>query len=115
MSKISILVPIYGVEHYIERCARSLFEQTYPDIEYVFVDDCSSDQSIAVLEKVMEDYPLRKPHVKIIHHERNKGLSAARNTALEASAGDYVMHVDSDDYIEKTLIKTNGLIFYYVP
>ncbi len=100
MSKISILVPIYGVEHYIERCARSLFEQTYPDIEYVFVDDCSSDQSIAVLEKVMEDYPLRKPHVKIIHHERNKGLSAARNTALEASAGDYVMHVDSDDYIE---------------
>lgn len=105
MPQVSILIPVYRVEHYIERCARSLFEQTYQDIEYVFVDDDSPDQSIAVLEKVMEDYPNRRKQVRIIHHERNKGLSAARNTALKASSGDYVMHVDSDDFIELDTIR----------
>jgi len=57
---VSILVPLYRVEQYIERCARSLFEQTYSDLEFVFVDDCSPDRSIEVLRKVMEDYPERK-------------------------------------------------------
>ena len=105
MPQVSILVPVYGVERYIERCARSLFEQTYSDIEYVFVDDCSMDQSITILEKVVEDYPLRKCKVKIIRHKENKGLSAARNTALEVSTGKYVMHVDSDDYIELNTVQ----------
>ncbi len=105
MPQVSILVPVYGVERYIEKCARSLFEQTYSDIEYVFVDDCSIDQSIAVLEKVVKDYPFRKCQVKIIHHKENKGLSAARNTALEASTGKYVMHVDSDDYLENNAVQ----------
>ena len=55
MYLVSILVPVYGVEKYIERCARSLFEQTYDNLEYIFVDDCSPDSSIAILKRVMED------------------------------------------------------------
>lgn len=102
---VSILVPVYGVEKYIERCARSLFEQTYSNIEYVFVDDCTPDRSIEVLQRVMEDYPGRKPYVRIIHHEMNRGLAAARNTALENCQTEFLMHVDSDDYIEKETIE----------
>lgn len=98
--KVSILVPVYGVEKYIERCARSLFEQTYDNIEYIFVDDCTQDRSIDILEEVLEKYPNRKKQVKILHHVKNRGLSASRNTALDASTGEYLMHVDSDDYIE---------------
>lgn len=104
IKKVSILVPVYGVEKYIERCARSLFEQTYDNIEYIFVDDCTKDRSIEILQKVLEDYPNRKNQVKILHHEKNRGLSAARNTALDASTGDYLMHVDSDDYLRKDAV-----------
>ena len=104
IKKVSILVPVYGVEKYIERCARSLFEQTYDNIEYIFVDDCTKDRSIVILQKVLEGYPNRKNQVKILHHEKNRGLSAARNTALDASTGDYLMHVDSDDYLRKDAV-----------
>lgn len=95
--KVSVLVPVYGVERYIAKCAVSLFNQTYEDIEYIFVDDCTPDHSIDVLQEVLHQYPLRQQQVTILHHEQNKGLGAARLTALQAAAGDYVMHVDSDD------------------
>ena len=62
-NKISLLIPVYGVEKYIERCARSLFGQTYQNIEYIFVDDCTKDSSIAVLKKVLDDYPFRKVYL----------------------------------------------------
>ena len=96
MHKISIIVPIYNVEQYIERCARSLFEQTYDDIEYVFVDDCSPDNSLNILYEVLNDYPHRISNVKIIRHIENKGLTAARNSGLEVATGDYIAHCDSD-------------------
>lgn len=98
-NKVSILVPIYGVEKYIERCVRSLFEQTYSNIEYVFVNDCTKDKSIELLINVLEEYPHRKSQVKIIHHGHNRGLSAARNTAVANMTGDYLWHIDSDDYV----------------
>lgn len=99
MKKVSVLVPVYGVEKYIEECARSLFEQTYEDIEYVFVDDCSKDGSIAILERVAEEYPQRKSQTRIIRHDHNKGLGGARLTALQKATGEYVTHVDSDDIL----------------
>ncbi|MBR5275814.1 MAG: glycosyltransferase family 2 protein [Bacteroidaceae bacterium] len=98
--KIAIAVPVYGVEQYIARCATSLFEQTYSNIEYIFVNDCTPDSSVAVLNSVVEKYPNRKEQVKIVSHEKNRGLAAARNTALENCTSDYIMHVDSDDYID---------------
>lgn len=99
MITVSICVPVYGVERYIERCARSLFEQTYDNIEYIFVDDCSPDHSIDILKNVIEEYPARKPNVRIVRHEHNRGLAAARNTAIDNAGGDFVLHIDSDDYI----------------
>ncbi len=103
---VTILVPVYNVENYIERCARSLFEQTYKDIEYTFVDDCSPDRSIEILEKVIENYPQRKPYVRIIRHEHNRGLAAARNTAVDNCQTEFLMHVDSDDYIELDAVES---------
>jgi glycosyltransferase involved in cell wall biosynthesis len=105
MYQVSILVPVYGVEKYIERCARSLFEQTYDNLEYIFVDDCTEDKSIEILKRVMEDFPARKEQVHILHHERNRGLAAARNTALDAATSPFVSHVDSDDYLDRNAIR----------
>lgn len=103
--KVSILVPIYGVEKYIERCAESLFEQTFHDIEYVFVNDCTPDASISILKTVLERYPERRKNVIIVEHDVNKGLGAARNTAVSKASGDFLMHVDSDDYIGEDYVK----------
>lgn len=103
--KVSVIVPIFNVEKYIERCAQSLFEQTLDDIEYIFVDDASPDNSMAVLQTVIDRYPLRKEHVRILHHETNKGLPLARRTGIKAATGDYIQHVDSDDYIDSTMLE----------
>lgn len=103
--KVSILVPVYGVEKYIERCAVSLFEQTYYDIEYIFVDDCSPDRSIEILQNVTKRYPDREEQVRIIRHEQNQGLSGARITAIKSAMGDFLMHVDSDDWIERNTVE----------
>lgn len=102
---VSIAVPVYGVEKYIERCARSLFEQTYKNVEYIFIDDCSPDKSIEILEKVAENYPARMSSIRIIHNEVNKGLATTRNIAIANCSGDLVYNVDSDDYIEKETIQ----------
>lgn len=105
MYLVSILVPVYKVEGYIERCARSLFEQTYSNLEFVFVDDCSPDGSVNVLRKVIKDYPAREERIRIIRHEQNKGLAAARNTALDHATGEFVCVVDSDDWMELDAIE----------
>ena len=105
MCQVSILVPIFNVEKYIERCAISLFEQTYKEIEYIFVDDCSPDDSVKILEKIIERYPQRREHIRIIHHKKNRGLAAARNTAVDNCKTDFLMHVDSDDWLELDAIE----------
>lgn len=97
LKKISILVPVYNVQAYMEFCAHSLFSQDYSEVEYIFVDDCSPDKSIMILQQVLDKYPSKKNNVRILHHEKNLGLAAARNTALEICTGDYFMCVDSDD------------------
>lgn len=102
---VSILVPIYGVETYIERCVRSLMDQTYSDCEFIFVDDCTPDNSIAILEKTIEEYPLCKDRVKIIHHNYNRGLGAARMTGIDNSKGEFVTFVDSDDYVSPDYVE----------
>lgn len=96
---VSICVPIYNVEKYIDRCARSLLEQTYEKTEIIFVDDCSPDNSVLLLEHIIAEYSSRDT-VKIIRHEHNRGLAASRNTAVDAASGDFIMHVDSDDWLE---------------
>lgn len=101
MYKVSVVIPVYGVEKYIERCARSLFEQTLDDIEYIFVNDCTPDSSISILNKVIKEYPSRINQVKIINHNRNLGLPQARKSGILQSTGEYLIHCDSDDWVEK--------------
>lgn len=105
MPKVSVIVPVYGVEKYIERCARSLFEQTLDDIEFIFVDDCTPDRSIEILTSVLEEYQQRKRQTKIIHHDENKGLPIARQTGINAATGEYIAHCDSDDWVDIDLFE----------
>lgn len=98
--KVSVIVPIYNVEKYIERCVRSLLSQTLDSIEYIFVDDCTPDNSIDILYKLLDYYPNR--NVKVIRHEYNKGLPAARNTGLKYAQGEYIAHCDSDDWVSES-------------
>ena len=103
MPQVSVIVPIYGVEKYIERCVRSLFEQTLTDIEYIFVDDCTQDKSMEIVTKLLNDYPTRQSQVKIIHHSVNRGLPQARMTGINIATGEYIAHCDSDDWVEPNM------------
>lgn len=100
MYKVSVIIPVYNVEKQIERCTRSLFGQTLDDIEYIFVDDASPDNSIAIIKSVLLEYPNRHNSVSFVTHEKNRGLSAARNSGLEVATGEYVAHCDSDDWVD---------------
>lgn len=104
--KVSVIVPIYNVEKYIERCVRSLMEQTLDDIEYIFVNDATPDRSMEVLNRVIDEYPQRKPYVTIFTHENNKGQSSARNLGIKNSTGKYIFFVDSDDEISIKAIES---------
>lgn len=103
MYKVTVIIPVYNVEKYIERCARSLFEQTLDNIEYIFVDDCSSDNSVKILQQVTKDYPSREVDIKVLHHSHNKGSAAARNTGINAAQGKYIIHCDSDDWVNQKM------------
>ena len=107
MPKVSVLVPVYGVEKYIERCARSLFEQTLDDIEFIFVDDCTPDRSIEILKSVIEKYRLRlaekKYDVRIERMPTNSGLAAVRRHGIQLATGDYIINCDSDDWVDVTM------------
>lgn len=95
MIKISIIIPVYNVENYLKRCLDSVCNQTLKDIEIICVDDCSPDNSI----KILREYAEKDSRVKIINFSENKGVSTARNTAINSAKGDYIGFIDSDDYI----------------
>ena len=99
MPKVSVIIPVYGVEKYIERCARSLFEQTLDDIEFLFIDDCTPDKSVEILKRVLEEYPQRKNQVVIHRMEQNSGQAKVREWGMRNATGEYVIHCDSDDWV----------------
>lgn len=103
--KVSIIIPIWGVERYIERCAKSLFEQSFDSIEYIFVNDCTPDNSIQILHDIIELYPNRKNNIRIINHDKNKGVLEARHTGIRHASGDYIIHCDSDDWVDNNWIE----------
>ena len=100
---VSVIVPIYNAEKYFERCVRSLFEQTLSNMEYIFVNDCTPDNSLEMLNQLMAQYPHRIPQVKIINHETNKGEASSRNTGLRHVTGSYIGWVDCDDWVDKEM------------
>lgn len=102
--KVSILVPFYNVEKYVGRCVESLFTQTYQNIEYVFVNDCTPDKSAEVIRYYIEKYHIAH-RCKMITHQQNQGISASRNDCLDNMTGDYFLFVDSDDYIDKDMVE----------
>lgn len=102
MPKVSVIVPIYKVEPFVERCVRSLMEQTLADTEFILVDDASPDGSMDVAHRVVKEYGRS---VKFMAHAYNKGLPAARNTGLCVAQGDYICHCDSDDWMEPTMLE----------
>lgn len=105
MKKISIIVPVYKVERYIEACLYSVIKQTYTDgLECIIVDDCTPDKSMAVVDKVLNSYD-GKIEFKIIHHFYNQGLSAARNTGVRHSTGEFLYFLDSDDELRNNALE----------
>ena len=97
---ISVIVPVYNVEKYLERCIRSILKQTYKNNEIILVDDGSKDKSGIICDKYMKIYK----NIKVFHKE-NGGVSSARNIGLKNSSGKYILFVDSDDYLEENMIE----------
>lgn len=103
--KVSILIPIYKVERYLERCLDSVFSQTYQNIDYVFVNDCSPDNSLQVLKDTICKHGIDKNRYVIIDHEQNEGIAVSRSDCIANAKGDYVFFVDSDDWIERNTVE----------
>ena len=101
---VSVVIPVYGVEKYIEKCLESCFSNTIAEqCEFLIINDCSPDKSIELAKKKIKKYP--NITVKIISHEKNKGLAAARNTGLKYATGKYIINVDSDDWVDNIYLE----------
>ena len=101
MIKVSVIVPVYNIEEYIERCLDSLVHQDLKDMEIIVVDDGSTDNS----PKICKSYAKKYPNIKYIS-QRNQGLSAARNTGISAAKGEYIGFVDGDDFVKNGMFST---------
>lgn len=98
MAKVSVVVPVYNVEEYLERCIESIRNQTLEDIEIILVDDGSPDNC----PKICDEFAEKDSRIKVVH-KKNAGVAAARNSGLEIATGEYIAFVDSDDYIDKNM------------
>ena len=106
MTEISILIPLYNVKDFILRCLNSVATQTYQGpMECIIVDDCGTDDSASMAKDFIHQYngPIE---FRIIRHDRNRGLAAARNTAVAAAHGEFLIHLDSDDWLEPSCVST---------
>lgn len=102
---ISVIIPVYNVEKYVERCILSIMSQTYTEsVECIVVNDCTPDNSMKIVEKMVYDYK-GQIQFKLLYHEHNRGVAAVRNTGLDAASGDYIIHIDSDDYCEPDMLE----------
>ena len=105
MPKVSVISPVYGVEQFVSRAAESMFSQTLEDVEFIFVDDCTPDNSIQIIKDVLDRFPERANQVSWIRHDKSRGLTSARNSGLEAASGEYIFHWDSDDYADPDMLE----------
>ena len=102
MCVFSVIIPVYNVEKYIEKCVRSVLFQSFEDFELICVNDCSTDNSLQILNHLAE----QDSRMKVINLEKNSGVSIARNTGIDASTGEFIVFVDSDDWLEPHHLKT---------
>lgn len=103
--KVSILMPIYKVERYLEKTLNSIFTQTYQNIDYVFVNDCSPDNSLQVLKDTISKHGIEEGRFTIINHEQNEGIAVSRTDCISNAKGEYIFFVDSDDWIESDAVE----------
>lgn len=102
---ISVIIPVYNVEHFVERCVNSIMNQTYTEnVECIIVNDCTPDRSMEIVEELVARYN-GLIQFKLLYHEYNRGIAAVRNTGLDAAMGDYVIYIDSDDYCESDMLE----------
>lgn len=106
MIAISVIIPIYNAEAYIERCVRSLMEQTMQNIEYIFINDCSTDNSIEILNKTLAEYSHQNKSISILHNQKNSGPSESRKRGFYVAQGEYICCCDSDDWIDPKMYET---------
>ena len=106
MPKVSVLVPVYNVAPYVERCARSLFEQTLDDIEILFINDCTPDNSMDIIRRVLTEYPSRASQTFLYDMPKNGGQAIVRDFGMKKATGDYVIHCDADDWADRDLYET---------
>ncbi len=102
---VTILMPIYKVEQYLEKALDSIFIQTYPYLDYVFVNNCSPDNSLQVLIDTIKKYGIQKDRYTIINHDKNEGIAVSRADCIANAKGDYLFFVDGDDWIEKDAVE----------
>lgn len=103
MMKISVIIPVYNASRFIENCCKSLFSQTLDDIEFIFVNDGSTDNSISLIKEALSLFPHRKQNVKIIDRGENMGVAFTRKQGFDLASGEYVIHCDADDWPEKNM------------
>lgn len=109
--KVSVLIPVYNVEKYVQRCINSVLNQTMQEgVEVIIVNDCTPDSSMEKILESLHVYEKKVPEgnrisVRIVSHDTNRGIAAVRNTAISCATGDYILHVDSDDWIEPNMIE----------
>ena len=101
---ITIGIPVYNVESYIEKCLLSVLNQTYQNLEILVVDDLGTDKSMAIVADIQQSHS-NGQLIKIVKHSQNKGLGEARNTVIENAQGEFIYFIDSDDYIEPQTIQ----------
>lgn len=105
MISVSIIVPVYNAEAYLEKCLESLFKQTLASVEFIFIEDRSTDNSYARLLELIDCYPYMKDKVKVFQMEQNSGVANVRNFGLSEANGDFVGWVDADDWIEESMFE----------
>ena len=98
---VSVIVPVYNTERYLARCLDSLINQTQKNIEILVIDDCSDDNSISIIQQFFE----KDQRIKLIRHSENRGLGYTRNTGIKSAKGEYLMFVDSDDFLEPNAVE----------
>ena len=110
MPKVSVIIPVYGVERFIERCVDSLFNQTLDNIEFIFIDDCTPDNSMSLLHAQIKKYKQRIDaqnwSIKLERMSVNSGLAAVRRYGISLATGQYVIHCDSDDWVDLNMYET---------
>lgn len=96
MEKISVIVPVYNGEKYLEQCVQSIMDQTYENLEILLINDGSSDRS----GQIIEDLRTRDQRIRVLHKPKNEGSGAARNSSISMATGNYLLFVDSDDWLD---------------